>query len=74
MINPVCGNCLFAKFPHGNSKIKDGTCFKNAGNDILPLNIMKSSKACEHWAKKRFRIPTHNPFRRKENTRTQKDL
>lgn len=67
MVNPVCGNCFYAKFPHGNCKIKDGTCFKNAGNDILPLNIMKSSKACKYWVKKRSRRQLHNPFQDKEN-------
>lgn len=48
----ICKDCIFANFPHGRAKIKAGTCFKLAGNDFLPVNILKQSKGCEYWEKK----------------------
>lgn len=47
----ICKDCFFAQFPAGNSKIKVGKCFQLAGNDFLPINILRTSHACKFWKK-----------------------
>lgn len=68
MTDHICNNCAFAQFPNGHCKIKVGICWKNAGNDILPLNVMRSSMACEHWVKKKKKKSTPRWWNRKRNT------
>ena len=47
----ICKECAFSKFPNGRAKIKAGTCYKIAGNDIMPVWILKETKACELFEK-----------------------
>lgn len=49
----ICRNCAWAILPRGNAKIKAGQCFTFAHNDIMPINILPTTKACFLFEKKK---------------------